>query len=221
MSAPHGFDEIFQIGLAVQGGSKTQRHLDGLLHVISPEDELRLVHRLDRDTSGCLVLGRTRESAAALSHAFKEGRIKKTYMALVSPCPSGPKHGTIDAPLYKRRGSAGEPDRVVAVATGEGGQSAITHYNVLASGASGACSFALLRLVPVSGRTHQLRVHCAHVLQSPIIGDTKYSDIKSTANLMMQVRHYLIHDDQIVAESHCRPAAGGACGVDFVSTLRR
>ena len=119
-------------------------------------EQLRLVHRLDRDTSGCLVLGRTRESAAALTRAFKDGLIKKSYLALVSPCPRGPSRGTIDAPLYKRRGVAGEADRIMAVSEAEGGLPAVTHYRVIASSGSSAASYALMELVPVSGRTHQV-----------------------------------------------------------------
>jgi 23S rRNA pseudouridine955/2504/2580 synthase len=124
----------------------------------SPEEELRLVHRLDRDTSGCLVLARTRESAAALSHAFKEGTIHKTYLAIVSPCPAGPRRGTIDAPLRKRRGVAGEPDRVVAVSADPdgGGLPAVTRYHIVASSTRGARTFAVLRLEPLTGRTHQV-----------------------------------------------------------------
>ncbi len=121
------------------------------------EEELRLVHRLDRDTSGCLVLARTRQSAAALSAAFQQGAIHKAYLAIVSPCPAGPRHGTIDAPLLKRRGVAGEPDRVVAVTDADaGGRPAVTRYHVLASSARGARSFAVLRLEPLTGRTHQV-----------------------------------------------------------------
>ena len=114
------------------------------------------MHRLDRDTSGCLVLGRTRESAAALARAFKEGIIKKSYIALVSPCPSGPCQGTIDAPLYKRQGVPGEPDRIIAISEERGGRPAVTQYQIVASSMNSGFSYALLKLVPVSGRTHQV-----------------------------------------------------------------
>jgi len=154
-------------GLAVQGGAGTTRHLDGMLDALrfDAAERPRLVHRLDRDTSGVLVLARTAAAAARLAEAFRDKTTEKTYWAVAVGVPA-PRSGRIDKPLAKRRGHGGE--RVAAA--DEDGQRAITDYRTLDTAARRA---AWLELTPVTGRTHQLRVHCT-VLGTPILGDGKY-----------------------------------------------
>ena len=163
-------------GLPVQGGTKSERNLDAILAAAA--DKLggrpHLVHRLDRDTSGVLLLARDPKSARTLSAAFRGKTAKKLYWALVAGKPERP-HGTIDLPLAKRMGSAGE--RVVALDNDEeldldeaGARRAITRYATIDNAAS---RVTWLALEPQTGRTHQLRVHMA-ALGTPILGDGKY-----------------------------------------------
>lgn len=153
-------------GLAVQGGTGTHRHLDGMLDVLAAGGERpRLVHRLDKDTSGVLVLARSAASAAALGQAFRSRAVRKLYWALVVGVPSEDA-GEIRAPLSKA-GSAGSERVGVDAATGA---PAVTHYRVLERIGRRA---AWLELEPETGRTHQLRVHC-RALGTPILGDGKY-----------------------------------------------
>ncbi len=153
-------------GLAVQGGTGQHRHIDAIAVALSGGGEpLRLVHRLDKDTSGVLVLARGTKAAARLSREFRLGRARKTYWALVAGVPK-PRAGEIAVPLGKRGGPAGE--RVVP--DPKAGKSALTRYRVLDRAGDRA---AWLALSPLTGRTHQLRVHCAE-LGTPILGDGKY-----------------------------------------------
>jgi 23S rRNA pseudouridine955/2504/2580 synthase len=154
-------------GLATQGGSKTFSHVDGLLDAFVEGDEPRprLVHRLDKDTSGVLLIARTPGSAAAFSKRFAGRSAKKVYWALVVGVPE--QHvGEIDAPLAKQPGTGGEKMHVDT----EGGQPAKTRYRVVERAGNRA---AWLELEPLTGRTHQLRVHCA-AMGHPIVGDGKY-----------------------------------------------
>lgn len=159
-------------GLAVQGGTRTERHLDGLLDALkfdAPERP-RLVHRLDRDTSGLLVLARTRKAATALGKAFKTHEVRKIYWALVAGVPR-PDRGTVDMALVKA-GKLGD-QRVRPAHEGDtGGQKAISHYATISPAAPRATWVALF---PVTGRTHQLRAHMA-AIDHPIIGDGKYGN---------------------------------------------
>lgn len=154
-------------GLAVQGGSRVARHVDGMLDGLRLDaaERPRLVHRLDKDTSGVLLLGRTAAAAARLAAAFRGNDAIKTYWALTAGVPRPPA-GKIDLAVAKRPTSAGE--RVVADAGA--GKRAITRYAVVANAGR---RVAWLALRPLTGRTHQLRVHCA-ALETPIIGDRKY-----------------------------------------------
>ena len=157
-------------GLATQGGTKTTRHVDGLLDAFVPDDDdetprPRLVHRLDKDTSGILLVARTPGSAAYFSKRFSGRSARKTYWALVVGVPDIAE-GTIDAPLAKQPGSGGEKMHV----DHENGQPARTRYRVVDRAGNRA---AWLEMEPLTGRTHQLRVHCA-AMGHPIVGDGKY-----------------------------------------------
>lgn len=153
-------------GLAVQGGSGTRRHLDAMLDALRFGGERpRLVHRLDKDTSGAMVLARTANAAAALARAFRSREVHKLYWAVVAGVPR-PSSGKIDLRLAKKLGRHGErmePDA-------ENGLMAVTEFRVIERAGRRA---AWLLLEPLTGRTHQLRVHCA-AIGTPILGDGKY-----------------------------------------------
>lgn len=156
-------------GIAVQGGSKTTRHIDGMLDALrfEKDEKPRLVHRLDKDTSGVLVLARSAKAAQKLISAFASREAHKTYWAVVVGCPKL-KVGKIDAPLVKMSGAAGGEQVRVDF---DHGQKAVTLYRVVDALTN---KLAWLEMMPLTGRTHQLRVHC-NVLETPILGDIKYN----------------------------------------------
>ena len=162
-------------GLAVQGGTKTERHIDGMLDALTFDaaERPRLVHRLDRDTSGVLVLARTAKAAAALARSFKERDTRKIYWALVVGVPT-PRQGTIDLALTKEGGPRAE--RVFAAENGdENARSAVTHFSTVATA---SYKLAWLAMMPLTGRTHQLRAH-ASAIGTPIVGDGKYGGVNA------------------------------------------
>lgn len=167
----HKDDHVLAIdkpaGLAVQGGSGTHRHIDGMLDALrlGAKERPRLVHRLDRDTSGVLLLARTAKAAAALARSFQARDTDKRYLAIVVGLPK-PERGHIDAALAKRGGTQGERMQW----DDDDGQRARTDYAVLDRAARTA---SLVELRPLTGRTHQLRAHC-QILGTPILGDGKY-----------------------------------------------
>lgn len=149
-------------GLAVQGGTNTQRHIDGMLSALCFEknEVPKLVHRIDKDTSGILLLARNRKYAELLTKAFKDKEIKKTYLAVVQGCPKQDEM-LIDAPLLK------QGERMVVAADG---QKALSEMRLLDNAGD---KFALVELSPQTGRTHQLRAHMKYI-GNPIVGDDRY-----------------------------------------------
>lgn len=170
----HEDDKVFVFnkpaGLAVQGGSGVSRHVDDMLEAWRNKkgEKPRLVHRLDRDTSGVLVVARTRLAAMKLSEAFRARETKKTYWALVKGVP-GKREDKISTWLVKEPTPDG--DRMRIAKHGEkGADHAVSYYRVVEQAAQ---ALAWLEMEPYTGRTHQLRVHAAHI-GHPIIGDPKY-----------------------------------------------
>jgi 23S rRNA pseudouridine955/2504/2580 synthase len=158
------------MGLAVQGGSGTTRHLDGMLDALRNAEgqRPRLVHRLDKDTAGCLLVARTRFAASALAKIFRSRSARKIYWALVAGVPK-PRQGRISTFLAKEEREDASFMRVARHGE-EGASHAVTYYAVVDTAAR---QLAWLSLKPVTGRTHQLRAHMAHI-GHPIVGDPKY-----------------------------------------------
>lgn len=153
-------------GLATQGGTKTEQHVDGLLDALKYDGPVRpkLVHRLDKDTSGALLIARTPRAAAYFAKSFSNRSARKTYWAIVVGVPDIAQ-GEIDLPLAKQPGSGGEKMHV-----DEKGLPSKTRYRIIERAGNSA---AWVELQPLTGRTHQLRVHMA-AIGHPIVGDGKY-----------------------------------------------
>ena len=169
-------------GIPTQGGPGIAKHIDGMLRVLatSAQDKPRLVHRLDRDTSGVLVMARSPGVAAKLAAAFRSRAVQKIYWAVVKGRPV-PVSGRVELAL-----SRGDPSfsgsRAARVTVAEPGDPdaahAITDYRTLDHAAR---KLAWLELAPLTGRTHQLRVHCLS-LGAPILGDAAYGEWRETGN---------------------------------------
>jgi len=166
-------DEVLIInkpaGLAVQGGSGVREHLDGYLDALrlGAAERPRLVHRLDKETSGVLLLARTAPASRWLTAAFRGRDARKLYWAVVAGVPQ-PEEGIIDAPLDKF--GAGGMEKMHVVDRGEGQRAQSVYRRIAVAGRVASW----LAMEPLTGRTHQLRVHAAEVLGTPIIGDGKY-----------------------------------------------
>ncbi len=213
-------------GLAVQGGTGTTRHLDGLLAGMVDRfgDRPRLVHRLDRDTTGVLLVAKQRDAAAKLGRIFQTRSAAKTYWALVKGVPKPPQ-GKVEAALVKAAGPDGE-DRVRKALPGEQAKAmhATTHYSVIDRVAH---KVSWVSLKPVTGRQHQLRAHMA-LIGNPIVGDNKYEgdkvlvDSGIDAKLHLHARRLVIpHPRGRQDRRHRTAARAHAQGVGAAGPRRR
>ena len=196
-------------GLAVQGGTKTARHIDGMLMALEAEYRERplLVHRLDRDTSGVLVVAKRRAVAGKMGRMFATRSVRKIYWAAVKGVPRPPQ-GKVDAALIKAGGADGDRVRAAKPSEKDEAQRAVTYYAVIERAGG---RFAWLSLKPVTGRQHQLRAHMA-ILGHPILGDNKYGgDIDLPETLDRQLH---LHARRIVFP---HPVTGDA--VDITAPL--
>lgn len=161
-------------GLAVQGGSGTKRHIDGMLQSLpnNKGEAPRLVHRLDRDTSGCLLVAKTRAVASHLGGVFRSRSARKIYWAVTVGVPNPPQ-GRISCFIAKQSTRDGE--QMVVVENGDGAQHSVSHYSVTDNAGR---NFAWVTLKPVTGRTHQLRVHMME-LGTPILDDPRYFNLEN------------------------------------------
>lgn len=171
-------------GVPVQAGSGHTRSIDRMMVAMYPEDTPRLAHRLDRDTTGCLVLGKKRQVVAAITEGFKHKNWQKTYLALATGTLDAPE-GEIDFDLEKGIGSSEKEKMQV---TDSGGLSALTRYKRIAR--SGA--YHLLEVMPETGRTHQIRAHLG-AIGVPILGDHKYGTGKTDKLFGKSVKKLFLH----------------------------
>jgi 23S rRNA pseudouridine955/2504/2580 synthase len=164
-------------GLAAQGGSGQKRHMDGLLKSLPNKkgETPKLVHRLDRDTSGCLVVAKTKAAAAHFGEVFRSRSARKIYWAIVAGNPQ-PKQGRISCFLAKQKVEGSEDEQMVVVENGTPG--AVHSQSYYSTTDTASRRFAWVTLKPVTGRTHQLRVHMAQ-LGTPIIDDPRYFNIEN------------------------------------------
>jgi 23S rRNA pseudouridine955/2504/2580 synthase len=196
-------------GLATQGGSKTTKHVDGLLDAFVTDDKTprpRLVHRLDKDTSGVLLIARTPGAAASFSKRFASRSARKVYWALVVGVPDLAE-GIIDAPLAKQPGTGGEKMHIDE----ENGAAAKTRYRVVDNAGQRA---AWVELEPLTGRTHQLRVHMA-AIGHPIVGDGKYGGQEAFLTGAVSRKMHLHARRLIISE----PKAGEGAAKDASNKL--
>ena len=194
-------------GLATQGGSKTTKHVDGLLDAFVEDERTprpRLVHRLDKDTSGVLLIARTPGSAASFSKRFASRSARKVYWALVVGKPDLAE-GVIDAPLAKQPGTGGEKMHIDE----ENGAAAKTRYRVVDSAGQRA---AWVELEPLTGRTHQLRVHMA-AIGHPIVGDGKYGGQDAFLTGAVSRKMHLHARRLIITEPKAGEGTGGKLDV--------
>ncbi|MBR9982937.1 MAG: RluA family pseudouridine synthase [Wolbachia endosymbiont of Homalodisca vitripennis] len=171
-------------GVIVQGGVKVKISISDLLDQIREREIFKIVHRLDRDTSGVIIFARNASVAKYLTEEFKGRRIKKTYLALTFGIPSK-DNGTIDYPLVKKYISGQEK----VVVDEDSPQNATTHFSIISRLKH---NVAYLKLQPITGRTHQLRAHLAHI-NCPILGDGKYGGKKAFIDGVVNQIHLHSH----------------------------
>ncbi len=165
-------------GLAVQGGTGIRKSVDKMAAALFPYDKISLVHRLDRETSGVLVVAKNQRAAQKLSDAFQNKTAHKEYLALLNGGVN-PETGVIDN--YMVKGQVFDTPQRINNGTGQRPQRAVTEYKVL-SQASGCVSWVLFS--PKTGRTHQLRLHSALSLNAPIVGDNLYGRDKKMDSML-------------------------------------
>ena len=168
-------------GLAVQGGTGIKKSVDKMAAALFPYDKISLVHRLDRDTSGLLVVAKNQKAAQSLANEFQSKNAHKEYLALLNGTVAN-KQGVIDNYIVKGM-VVDSPDRINN-GTGQKPQRAITEYQVLAE-ATDCVSWVLFS--PKTGRTHQLRIHSAYTLNAPIVGDDLYGVDKKINSVLSSV----------------------------------
>lgn len=175
-------------GIAVHGGSGVSFGvIESLRHSLGPHKNLELVHRLDRDTSGCLMIAKKRSTLKALHELLRAGEVNKVYWALVEG--SWEAGDSVAVPLKKNQLNSGE--RIVKVS--EDGQPALTKFRVLEK----FKDVTLVEARPITGRTHQIRVHAAHV-GNPIVGDLKYGDNGFNAKMRRKgMKRLFLHAKEI------------------------
>jgi 23S rRNA pseudouridine955/2504/2580 synthase len=197
-------------GLAVQGGSGTKKHIDGILAGMADRfgDRPRLVHRLDRDTTGVLLVAKTRDAAAKLGRIFQTRSAAKTYWALVKGVPK-PQQGKIEAALVKAAGPDGDRVRKALPGEQEVAMHATTHYSVIDRVAHKA---SWMSLKPVTGRQHQLRAHMA-MIGNPIVGDNKYEGEQVLADSGIEPKLHL-HARRLII-----PHPSGKTKIDVTAPL--
>ena len=159
-------------GLATQGGTGIKKSLDKMAAALFPFDTILLVHRLDKETSGIIIMAKNQHAAQMLAKEFQDKTASKVYLALLAGSVS-PKQGTIDNYMVKGHVLSDEEARDYYKTTGIKPQRAITKYDVL-NELSGVVSW--VRFMPLTGRTHQLRLHAAASLAAPIVGDELYGN---------------------------------------------
>jgi len=171
-------------GLATQGGTKISLSLDDALMFLNTKGfDLRLVHRLDKDTSGVLLVAKTREVSEKFMQAFQKHKIHKTYMAILSDIPT-PRTGRLNSYMIKERDfEVSTYDKEV-----EGSKIATTDYEVLEIKHGNA----LVKFKPLTGRMHQLRVHASRLLKCPIVGDVRYGGADAS--------HLMLHAAEVVID---------------------
>jgi 23S rRNA pseudouridine955/2504/2580 synthase len=168
-------------GLAVQGGTGIKKSVDKMAAALFPYDKISLVHRLDKDTSGLLVVAKNQKAAQSLANEFQSKNAHKEYLALLNGTVAN-KQGVIDNYIVKGM-VVDSPDRINN-GTGQKPQRAITEYQVLAE-ATDCVSWVLFS--PKTGRTHQLRIHSAYTLNAPIVGDDLYGVDKKINSVLSSV----------------------------------
>jgi 23S rRNA pseudouridine955/2504/2580 synthase len=190
-------------GVAVHGGSGVSHGVIESLRAARPEAKmLELAHRLDRDTSGLLVIAKKRSALVELHRMLRDGEVEKVYVAVVKGVP-GSKHFDITEPLHKYVNAKGE--RRVAVK--EGGLSAVTRIKLLEK----SKDISLVQLRLMTGRTHQIRVHLAHA-GYPVVGDDKYGDFEFNRALARQgVKRLFLHARRLAFK---HPVDGKATRID-------
>lgn len=202
----HNDDDIVAFnkpaGLAVQGGTGIRKSVDKMASALFPYDKISLVHRLDRETSGVLVVAKNQRAAQKLSDAFQNKTAHKEYLALLNGSVNT-KNGVIDN--YMIKGQVFDTPQRVNNGSGQRPQRAITEYKVL-SQASGCVSWVLFS--PKTGRTHQLRLHSALSLNAPIVGDNLYGRHKKMDSMltsMLQTNNLFLFAYQITFQ---HPSSG-------------